>query len=144
MPRVAYHVWQRIRTRHDSYQTECSDADGVRRFLTYAAERQAGPNPQVDAESIRDVLTHLAVHQRVAASTQNQALCAILIRQIQGSLSPRVRRERWLRRIAANASCSQPMPSGHDRPTTPNPFAFPWITGSRTGGSRRWLQARRS
>jgi hypothetical protein len=57
--------------------------------------------------------------------------------------SPGVRRERWLRRIAANASCSQPMPSRDDRRPTPNPFAFRWMTGSRTGGSRRWLQARR-
>ena len=27
---------------------------------------------------VRDYLTHLAVRQRVSASTQNQALCAIL------------------------------------------------------------------
>jgi integron integrase len=78
---------QRIRTRHYSYRTECSYADWVRRFLAYAADRQARPNPQVDAESIRDFLTHLAVHQRVAASTQNQALCAILFlcREVLGA-----------------------------------------------------------
>ena len=30
------------------------------------------------SESVRDYLTHLAVRQRVSASTQNQALCALL------------------------------------------------------------------
>ena len=68
----------RIRTRHYSYRTECSYADWVRRFFAYAAERQDVPHPRVESESVRDYLTHLAVRQRVSASTQNQALCAIL------------------------------------------------------------------
>lgn len=68
----------RIRTRHYSYRTECSYADWVRRFLGYLAEREGTPRPRVDSESVRDYLTHLAVRQRVSASTQNQALCAIL------------------------------------------------------------------
>lgn len=68
----------RIRTRHYSYRTECSYADWVRRFLGYLAEREGVPRPRVDSESVRDYLTHLAVRQRVSASTQNQALCAIL------------------------------------------------------------------
>ena len=68
----------RIRTRHYSYRTECSYADWVRRFLAYVAERQGGPHPRVESEAVRDYLTHLAVRQRVSASTQNQALCAIL------------------------------------------------------------------
>ena len=42
------------------------------------AERQERPHPQVDSESVRDFLTHLAVRRRVSASTQNQALCAML------------------------------------------------------------------
>ena len=66
----------RIRTRHYSYRTECSYADWVRRFIGYLAERDGVPRPRVDAESARDYLTHLAVRQRVSASTQNQALCA--------------------------------------------------------------------
>jgi integrase len=68
----------RIRTRHYSYRTECSYADWVRRFLRYLAERDATPRPRVDSASIRDYLTHLAVRQRVSASSQNQALSAIL------------------------------------------------------------------
>lgn len=69
---------RRIRTRHYSYRTECSYADWVRRFFVYVAEQQGVPRPRVDAEGVRDYLTHLAVRQRVSASTHNQALCALL------------------------------------------------------------------
>lgn len=68
----------RVRTRHYSYRTECTYVDWVRRFLAYAAEQQGVPHPRVESAVIRDYLTHLAVHQRGAASTQNQAFCAIL------------------------------------------------------------------
>jgi integrase len=68
----------RIRARHYSYRTECSYADWARRFLAYVTERQQAPHPRVDAATVRDYLTYLAVRQHVAASTQNQALCALL------------------------------------------------------------------
>jgi len=69
---------RRIRSRHYSYRTECSYADWVRRFLAYLAEQQGTPHPRVEAGGVRDYLTHLAVRQKVSASTQNQAFCAIL------------------------------------------------------------------
>jgi len=69
----------RLRTRHYSYRTECSYVDWVRRFLAYLVERQGVPHPRVDSDGVRDYLTHLAVRQHVSASTQNQALCAILL-----------------------------------------------------------------
>ena len=68
----------RLRTRHYSYRTECTYVDWARRFLEYAATRQGVPEPRVEPEGVRDYLTHLAVHQRVSASTQSQAFCAIL------------------------------------------------------------------
>jgi integrase len=68
-----------VRTRHYSYRTECTYVDWVRRFLEYVAQQQGVPTPRVDSESVRDYLTHLAVRQRVSASTQNQAFCAILL-----------------------------------------------------------------
>ncbi|MGH9253212.1 MAG: integron integrase [Vicinamibacterales bacterium] len=61
-----------------SYRTECTYADWVRRFFAYLAERQGVPHPRVASEAVRDYATHLAVHQRVSASTQNQALSAVL------------------------------------------------------------------
>ncbi len=68
----------RLRTRHYSLRTECTYVDWVRRFLEYAATRQGVPQPRVDSEGVRDFLTHLAVHRQVSASTQNQALSALL------------------------------------------------------------------
>jgi integron integrase len=68
----------RIRTRHYSYRTEVSYVDWVRRFLAYLGERNGGADPCVDSASVRDYLTHLAVRRRVSASTQNQAMCALL------------------------------------------------------------------
>ncbi len=74
--------------------------DWVRRFLAYAAKQQKVPHPRVEPEVVRDYLAHLAVHQRVSASTQNQAFCAILFlcREVLGanveSVSPGVRAKR--------------------------------------------------
>jgi hypothetical protein len=68
----------RIRTRHYSYRTECSYVDWARRFLSYVAEQQGVPHPRVESAAVRDYLTHLAVRRHVSASTQNQALCAVL------------------------------------------------------------------
>ena len=89
----------RSRTRHYSYRTECPYVDWARRFFDYLVDQQGGPQPQVHAEAVRDFLTHLAVHRRVSASTQNQAMCAILFlcREVLGlnpealSLTPRAK-----------------------------------------------------
>jgi len=90
----------RIRTRHYSYLTETSYADWARRFFEYLTNQQDAPHPRVDAESVRNFLTHLAVHRAVSASTQNQALCAVvfLCREVLGTavdgLAPTVRAKR--------------------------------------------------
>ena len=90
----------RVRTRHYSYRTECTYVDWVRRFLHYAGEQQGVPHPRVESEIVRDYLTHLAVRDQVSASTQNQALCAILFlcRDVLGvnveGVSPGVRAKR--------------------------------------------------
>lgn len=77
-PAILERLRQRLRTRHYSYRTEQSYADWARRFLAYLAERQRASRPGVDSEGLRDFLTHLAVRQRVSASTQNQAMSALL------------------------------------------------------------------
>ena len=69
---------RRLRTRHYAYRTECTYVDWVRRFLAYVGGQQGVRQPRVDAASVRNYLTHLAIQQRVSASTQNQAFCAIL------------------------------------------------------------------
>jgi integron integrase len=69
----------RIRTRHYAYRTECSYVDWARRFYAYASERQAHPSPRIDAATVQDFLTHLAVRRRLSASSQNQAQSALLL-----------------------------------------------------------------
>jgi integrase len=67
-----------LRLRHYAYRTECTYIDWIRRFYDYARARQGRPEPEVTTDVIRDFLSHLAIQRHVAASTQNQAMCALL------------------------------------------------------------------
>ena len=74
---------QALQTRHYSRRTERAYAYWARRFF-----RHYGPRDPLamGAEEIRSFLSHLAVNERVTASTQNQALCALvfLYRRVVG------------------------------------------------------------
>jgi len=64
-----------IRLKHYSYRTEQSYVQWVRRYILFHNKR----HPQEMAvPEITAFLTHLAVKEQVAASTQNQALSALL------------------------------------------------------------------
>lgn len=67
-----------LRLRHYSYRTECSYIDWIRRFFDFVRARQGRPEPVITPHDIRDFLSHLAIQRHVAASTQNQAMCALL------------------------------------------------------------------
>lgn len=64
-----------IRLKHYSLHTEEAYTDWIKRFILFHGKRhpQEMGSPEIEA-----FLTHLAVQQRVAAATQNQALCALL------------------------------------------------------------------
>jgi integron integrase len=64
-----------IRLKHYSIRTEESYVTWIKRFILFHHKRH--PNEMAGAE-IEAFLTHLAVQQQVAASTQNQALSALL------------------------------------------------------------------
>src|SRR5690349_12599413 len=64
-----------LRMRHYSYRTEEAYVDWVRRFILFHQKRHP---ESMGEEEIRAFLTHLASDRNVAASTQNQALSAIL------------------------------------------------------------------
>ena len=70
-----------IRVRHYSYRSEQTYLDWARRFFDYLREIGAtvGGQPVVTRETVRDFISHLATHQKVAASTQNQAFAALLM-----------------------------------------------------------------
>ena len=64
-----------IRVRQYSRSTEKNYVQWVRRFILYQNKRHPNEMGKVEIEAF---LTHLAVNRRVAPSTQNQALQAIL------------------------------------------------------------------
>lgn len=64
-----------IRLRHYSIRTEQAYTDWIRRFIVFHNKRH--PCEMADAE-VTEFLTHLARVGNVAASTQNQALSALL------------------------------------------------------------------
>lgn len=74
-PRLSGQVRDLLRRRHYSYRTEQVYLYWIRHFLYFHDKR----HPQEMAErEVAAFLTHLAVERRVSASTQNQALNAIL------------------------------------------------------------------
>ena len=64
-----------IRTKHYSIRTEQAYVDWIRRYILFHNKRH--PN-EMGSREIETFLTHLAVERNVAASTQNQALSALL------------------------------------------------------------------
>lgn len=64
-----------MRARHYSHRTEEAYLDWMRRFILFHGKRHPR---DMGEDEITDFLTNLATHRRVAASTQNQALSALL------------------------------------------------------------------
>jgi integron integrase len=63
-----------LRTAHYSRRTEATYIYWIKRFVAHYGYRDPA---QMGADEIRAFLSHLAVQERVTASTQNQALCAL-------------------------------------------------------------------
>jgi integrase len=74
-PKLLDHVRDIIRRKHFSLRTERIYCDWIRRFILYHQKRHPR---EMGENEITDFLTHLARDARVAASTQNQALSALL------------------------------------------------------------------
>lgn len=68
-------VRETLRVKHYSIRTEQTYLSWIRRYILFHDKRHPRTmgTPEIGA-----FLTHLAVHDNVAASTQNQALCALL------------------------------------------------------------------
>jgi len=74
-PRLLDEVRARIRARHYSLRTERAYVGWIRRFILANARRHPR---ELGAPEVERFLTQLAVEGQVAASTQNQALSALL------------------------------------------------------------------
>ena len=66
---------ERIRVKHYSYRTEETYVQWIKRFILFHNKRHPR---EMGSDEVNAFLTHLAVSKNVAASTQNQALSAIL------------------------------------------------------------------
>ncbi len=74
-PKLLDRVRQTIRLKHYSYRTEQTYVNWIVRYILFHDKR----HPQeMGVEEVEAFLTHLAVVDNVAASTQNQALSALL------------------------------------------------------------------
>jgi integrase len=74
-PKLLDQVRAAIRLRHYSRRTEESYVGWIRRYIVFHGKRHPS---EMGAAEVAGFLTHLAERARVSASTQNQALCAIL------------------------------------------------------------------
>ena len=75
MPRLLEQVQNLIRTRHYSYRTEQTYIYWIKQYIFFHGKRHPA---EMGAAEVSEFLTHLAVTRRVAASTQNRALAALL------------------------------------------------------------------
>lgn len=74
-PKLLDLVRSRIRAKHYSLRTEQQYVDWIRRFILFNGKRHPAA---LSAPDVARFLTHLAIERTVSASTQNQALAAIL------------------------------------------------------------------
>ncbi|HKP71716.1 MAG TPA: phage integrase N-terminal SAM-like domain-containing protein [Pyrinomonadaceae bacterium] len=74
-PKLLERVRAVARMRHISLGTERAYSDWIKRFILFHGKRHP---EEIGSDEIRRSISHLAVEVRVAASTRNVALCALL------------------------------------------------------------------
>ena len=74
-PRLLDEVRATLRLEHYSGRTETTYVDWIKRFILFNKKRHPA---EMGAEEVRAFLTYLATERNVAASTQNQALSALI------------------------------------------------------------------
>lgn len=102
-PKLLDQVRDKIRVRHYSIRTETQYVQWIKRFILFHGKRHPQEMGAVEVEAF---LTHLAVEGNVSASTQNQALSALLFlyREVLGVELP------WLDNVV-RAKKPQRLPS---------------------------------
>ncbi len=78
VPAVLKEVRRHLRLKHYSYSTERTYLQWAERFFSYALQSGQKGIADLSSKDVRDFLSHLALKQRVSASTQNQAFNALL------------------------------------------------------------------
>lgn len=75
MPKLLEQISDETRRRHYSHRTEQTYSHWIRQFILFTGKQHPAT---LGAPEITDFLTHLARQRHVSASTQNQALSALL------------------------------------------------------------------
>ena len=68
-------VREALRIKHYSYRTEQTYVDWIKRYILFHKKQHP---KDLGVEAIREFIAHLATERKVATSTQNQALSAVL------------------------------------------------------------------
>ncbi len=102
-PRLLDQVREAVRARHYSCRTEKAYIHWIKRYIFFHGKRHPA---ELGASEVTAFLTSLAVHDKVAASTQNQALSALLFlyREVLSVELP------WLADIIIRAKRPQHLP----------------------------------
>ncbi len=74
-PKLLDHVRHVLRTKHYSMKTEEAYIHWIKKYIFFHHKRHP---KEMGEKEINQFITHLAVNEKVSASTQNQALCAIV------------------------------------------------------------------
>jgi hypothetical protein len=80
-PTLLEHVREVMRTRHESVRTDDTSLRWIKRFMLLHGKRHPR---DMGLQDVQPCLSHLAVAGHGAASTQRQALSAILVLSQQG------------------------------------------------------------
>jgi len=100
IPEIIQETKRLIRLKHYSYSTERTYVQWIERYIKYTGQTTKKPITETDASDFKNFLSHLALAQRVSASTQNQAFNAILfffryvLKKEVGNLADTVRAKR--------------------------------------------------
>ena len=89
-PRLLDQMREVLRSRHYSRRTEKAYTLWVKRFIFYHGRRHPA---EMGEKEINAFLTHLAVDEKLSASSQNQALAALLFlyRHVLGRIGSSIR-----------------------------------------------------
>lgn len=75
-PKLLDQVRAALRVRHLSFQTEKAYIRWIKEYIRFHGTRHP---KELNEKHVTEFLNHLAVVRKVAAATQNQALCAIVL-----------------------------------------------------------------
>ena len=112
-PKLLDRVRDAIRFKHYSLRTEQVYVDWIKRFILFHGKRHP---EKMGAEEVRAFLSDFAANQNAAASTQNQALSALLFpyREVLKQDSP------WISTTSSGASGRRCSHGPVGRPTVKN------------------------